>query len=78
MESNFILKLKIVGVVVAMLVLLGLAGRCDYTEEVLYEMPSGTYEYMKHTLDNVDDYEIARLYAGREQYWDELAIERGY
>lgn len=61
-----------------MMLVIGLAGRCDFEEEVLCTMPDATYRYMKATILNADDYEIAKLYKGREAYWDEQAVWNGY
>lgn len=71
-------KIKAIAAVVAVLVILGVAGRCDYAEEVLCDMPASTYKYMKNVAPDATDYDIAKLYNGREGYWDELAIEKGY
>lgn len=59
-------KGKIVLAVVAAVVLLGIAGRMDYTEQVLYTMPDKTYQEIKDTLgEDASDYEIARFYTKR-------------
>ena len=41
--------------VVALLLLLGIAGRCDYNESVIYNMPDNVYQVMKVKLDNPSD-----------------------
>lgn len=49
--------------VVSAVVLLGIAGRMDYTEQVLYTMPDKAYSEIRDTLGaDASDYEIARFY----------------
>lgn len=57
------LKHKAVIAVVSAVVLLGIAGRMDYTEQVLYTMPDRAYSEIRDTLgEDASDYEIARFY----------------
>lgn len=43
--------------------ILGLAGRSDYTEEIIYTMSNSTYDSIKVELgNNATDYEIAKEY----------------
>jgi len=48
---------------IALLFILGLAGRADYTEQIIYTMPTTAYDSIKAGLgDNSTDYEIAKEY----------------
>ena len=56
-------KVKIVLAMVAAAILLGIAGRMDYTEQVLYTMPDKAYSEIRASLGaDASDYEIARFY----------------
>lgn len=49
--------------ILAFVILLGIAGRIDYTEEVIYHMPQKAYNEIKDTLGHdASDYDIARYY----------------
>ncbi len=55
-----------VAAAVLFVAVLGLAGRCDWTDEVIYTMPGETYDLIKAQLSEdghePSDYEIARFY----------------
>ena len=56
-------KVFTVAAVVAIVLTLGIAGRMDYTEQVLYTMPDKAYSEIRDTLgEDASDYEIARYY----------------
>lgn len=56
-------KAKTALAVLAIAVLLGIAGRIDYTEEVIYHMPEKAYNEIRDTLGHdASDYDIARYY----------------
>lgn len=49
--------------IVVMVLLLGIAGRFDYTEAVTYNMPNSVYDEIKDTLgEEASDYDIAKYY----------------
>lgn len=48
--------------VIIAIVLLGLAGRCDRNEQVIYNMPDNVYRAMKTELGNPSDDRIADEY----------------
>lgn len=49
--------------IIAVVFLLGIAGRADYTEEVIYHMSQSAYDEIKDTLgEGASEYEIARYY----------------
>lgn len=49
--------------VAAMFVLLGIAGRMDYTEQVVYNMPQEAYDEIRDTLGHdATDFEVAKYY----------------
>ena len=56
--------------VITVVVLLGIAGRMDYTEQVIYHMPEEAYREIKDTLgEGASDYEIAKYYQrNKEEY----------
>lgn len=57
----------------AFFILLGIAGRTDYTEETLSNMTEETYEAVKEELgDKASDYEIAKEYNSNREYYDSL------
>lgn len=68
-------RLTVVFAVVLAVVLLGIAGRCDYAEEVIYDMPAGVYQVMNRELGNPGDYKIAREYNRNPEYWVNRAME---
>ncbi|MBP1615891.1 MAG: hypothetical protein H6Q13_3339 [Bacteroidetes bacterium] len=56
------LALLILGFI-AIFFILGLAGRTDYTEQIIYTMPDSAYDSIKAELgNNSTDYEIAKEY----------------
>lgn len=65
-------KIKIAAIVVGMVVILGIAGRCDYEEAVLVNMPEVTYEYMRPMYSS--ESEMVDAYVGNEDYWDNKAM----
>lgn len=68
-------RLVVIFSVVLAVVLLGIAGRCDYAEEVIYDMPAGVYQVMNRELGNPGDYKIAREYSRNPEYWQNRAME---
>ena len=55
--------------VIAVVFALGYAGRMDYTEEVIYNMPNEAYRQIKDTLGkDVTDYEIAEYFIKNNNY----------
>lgn len=55
----------------AMFMLLGIAGRMDYTEEVIYHMSQSAYDEIKDTLgEGASEYEIARYYNKEYKSWE--------
>lgn len=57
--------------IIAMVFLLGIAGRADYTEEVIYHMSQSEYDEIKDTLgEGASEYEIARYYNKEYKSWE--------
>ena len=55
--------------VIAAIIILGYAGRMDYTEEVIYNMPNEAYRQIKDTLGkDATDYEIAEYFIKNNNY----------
>lgn len=65
-------KMEIIVLVVGFILVLGLAGRCDYNESVVVDMPEATYKYMRPMFDT--ESEMVDAYVGREEYWDGKAM----
>lgn len=61
--------------VVALPLLLGIAGRCDYNESVIYNMPDNVYQVMKVKLDNPSDSRLVDEYVNNRNHWDSIANE---
>lgn len=53
--SNLNKYTKIALWVIAVIILLGVAGRCDRNEQVIYNMPDNVYRAMKTELGNPSD-----------------------
>ena len=59
--------------VLLIFIVLGIAGRCDYNEEVIYSMSNATYEALKEELgENVSDSELVDEYQANREYWDSV------
>lgn len=57
--------------VIAVVFALGYAGRMDYTEEVIYNMPNEAYRQIKDTLGkDATDYEIAEYFIKKNNNYD--------
>lgn len=49
--------------IIAVVLLLGIAGRVDYTDTVILHMPQSTYDEIKDTLgEGASEYDIAKYY----------------
>lgn len=64
--------------ILAAIILLGIAGRCDYNENVIYNMPDNVYQAMKMELDNPSDSRLVDEYISNRTYWDSVAINNQY
>lgn len=59
---------------VAAIAILGIAGRMDYTEEVIYSMPQCVYDSIRaHLGTDATDSEIAEEYMDHRAHWDKVA-----
>lgn len=56
--------------VLGLLLLIGIAGSFDYTEEVVYNMPTSTYKAMKEM--GMKDKKIASEYQKNKAKWDSV------
>lgn len=61
--------------VIALIAILGIAGRCDYNEDVIYNMPDSVYQVMRERLDNPSDSELVDEYMKDKKFWDSLAFD---
>lgn len=60
-------------IALAILVAIGIAGRCDYNESVLYNMSDTTYKAVKTTLKkDCTDTDIVNEYQSNKAYWDSI------
>jgi len=58
--------------VIAIVIMLGIAGRMDYTEQTVYHMSEKAYNEIKDTLgEGASDYEIAKYYNKIYKSWEE-------
>jgi hypothetical protein len=66
-------ELKAIAGIIIAVVMLGIAGRCDYNEEVIYSMSEGTYKAIKAELgENVTDTKLVDVYQENKHYWDSV------
>ena len=66
-------ELKAIIGIVGIVVMLGIAGRCDYNEEILYTMSEGTYKALKAELgEGVTDSKLVDVYMEQKAYWDSV------
>lgn len=56
--------------------MLGMAGRSDYNEEIIYTMPQDAYEDICVKLGDCSDQEIVNEYMSNKQYYDNLWSEK--
>lgn len=63
--------------VIALLILLGIAGRCDYNEQVIYNMPDEVYKAMVLELGNTSESRLVDEYMSNKEYWDSKASGYG-
>lgn len=54
--------------------LLGIAGRMDYNESIIYNMPDNVYKVIKAQLGNPSDGKIVDEYLKNREYWEEVAF----
>lgn len=66
-------ELKAIAGIIIAVVMLGIAGRCDYNEEVIYSMSDGTYKALKAELgEGVTDTKLVDVYQENKHYWDSV------
>ena len=59
---------------IAFFILLGIAGKMDYAEQNVYNMPQEAYEAIYLKLgDGCSDCQIANEYMANKQYYDSLS-----
>lgn len=63
--------------VIVVIILLGVAGRCDRNEQVIYNMPDDMYRTIKAELGDPSDDRIAEEYLNNRDYWTVLT-SKGY
>lgn len=75
--NNFNKYTKIALWVIAVIILLGVAGRCDRNGQVVYNMPDDVYRTIKAELGDSSDDRIAEEYLNNRDYWTVLT-SKGY
>lgn len=65
-------KLLTAAGVIAIFIVIGIAGRVDYAEQVIYNMPDSAYEKITSKMPDASDYEIAREYIENKDYYNSL------
>jgi len=66
-------ELKAIAGIIIAVVMLGIAGRCDYNEEILYTMSEGTYKALKAELgEDATDSRLVDVYQENKRYWDSV------
>lgn len=63
---------------VVLAVVLGVAGRHDYNEEVIYNMPDSVYRVMQDRMGHPSDSRLVDEYMKDRKYWDSLAFDCEY
>lgn len=54
------------------MILLGVAGKCDHDEQVIYNMPDDVYQALKKELDNPSDGQLVDEYIRNRAHWDSI------
>ena len=66
-------------VFIGVIILICLAGRCDYNETVIYNMPDNTYQAIKTKLgEDCSDSQLVDEYQKNRKYWDAIAFDCEY
>lgn len=68
MKKEILHLVALLGVIIA----IGVAGRFDYNDEILYHMSEGTYEVLREKLGDVSSSELVDVYMSDCEYWDSL------
>lgn len=58
--------------IIAAVILLGVAGKCDYDEQVIYNMPDDVYQALKKELGNPSDGQLVDEYIRNRAHWDSI------
>lgn len=59
-------------VLLAVIIAICLAGRCDYNQEVIYGMSEGTYAALKVQYSSESD--LVDAYMENREYWDSVGM----
>lgn len=57
---------------IAFLIALGIIGKYDYAEEVVYSMPDNAYQLIKQKIGDVGNVAISEEYLNNREYYDSL------
>lgn len=58
--------------IIAAVILLGVAGKCDHDEQVIYNMPDDVYQALKKELGNPSDGQLVDEYIRNRAHWDSI------
>lgn len=58
--------------IIAVVILLGVAGKCDHDEQVIYNMPDDVYQALKKELGNPSDGQLVDEYIRNRAHWDSI------
>lgn len=58
--------------IVSAIILLGIAGRCDRDEQIIYNMPDNVYQAIKKELGNPSDGRLVDEYIRNRAHWDSI------
>lgn len=66
-------------VFIGVIILICLAGRCDYNETVIYNMPDNTYQAIKTKLgEDCSESQLVDEYQENKKSWDSIAFDCEY
>lgn len=58
--------------IIAAVILLGVVGKCDHDEQVIYNMPDDVYQALKKELGNPSDGQLVDEYIRNRAHWDSI------
>lgn len=58
--------------IIAVVILLGVVGKCDHDEQVIYNMPDDVYQALKKELGNPSDGQLVDEYIRNRAHWDSI------
>lgn len=66
--------LKLMALAIVVVLVLGLGGRSDWSDQIICAMPQTAYDEIAQKLgDDCTDYDIAKEYMSNKEYYDALS-----